>query len=100
MSAKNGVFSPNTKTDQVKIAYGQVTTTSANHSIDTGLKEIYAIVVSLDGAPDSNTGAVSAAVPASGGTFVLKSFDTAASSPFNPAASSFGAKVNYIAVGR
>lgn len=93
------IISPSTKTDNLKIASGQILTESASDAVVTGLTKIYSVVVSLDDAPDLGTGTVSAAVPAAGGSFNLLSWDTAAASPFYPAATSFGKKVNWICVG-
>jgi hypothetical protein len=92
-------LSPSTKESNLKVVAGQWTTESASDAVATGLSKIVSVVASLDGDPDLATGTVSAVAPASGGTFTLKSWDTAAASPFYPAATSFGKKVNYIAIG-
>jgi predicted RecA/RadA family phage recombinase len=89
----------------IKIARGQATTASASDTIATGLATVVAVVVSEDDAPVIGAEWTSASIgdqagaPVAG-SFLLKTWKPTAANDATPiAATTFGKKVNWIAVG-
>jgi predicted RecA/RadA family phage recombinase len=89
----------------LKTVAGQATTVTASDTIATGLSKVVAVVASLDDDPGDDPMLVSASIgdqagaPAAG-SFLLKTWkNTGGTDPTPVAASTFGKKVNWIAVG-
>lgn len=88
-----------------KIARGQATTVAAVDTIATGLTTVVAVVASLDSDPIDDPEWVTASIgdqagaPVAG-SFLLKTWkNTAGNDPTPVAATTFGKKVNWIAIG-
>lgn len=88
-----------------KVARGQATTVTAADTIATGLSTVVAVVASLDSDPVDNPEWVSSTIgdqagsPAAG-SFILKTWqNTSGTDPTPTAATTFGKKVNWIAIG-
>jgi len=88
-----------------RLARGQATTVAASDTIVTGLATVVAVVASLDSDPIDDPEWVSASIGDQAGTpaagsFLLKTWkNTAGNDPTPAAASTFGKKVNWIAIG-
>lgn len=88
-----------------KIARGQQTTASASDNVDTGLTTVVAAVAVLDDAPSLATLFVSCSIGDQAGTpaaghILIKSWKPTAVNDVTPiAATAFGKKVNWIAIG-
>jgi hypothetical protein len=105
------IFSPDTKGNGLKIASGQHTTVTASDDVETGLRKVLFASATLETDPAATASNVTAVVgdqagaPASG-RIRVKSWRSTAdganvgvhnTSP--AAATTFGAKVNWVAVG-
>lgn len=94
------VISPDTVSNNRKIAYGQHTTVAAADTVVSGLAVVEAVVVSMDADPVDDPFMASAVVPASGGSFTLKTWkNTGGTDPTPVAATTFAKKVNWVAFG-
>lgn len=82
-----------TKASDITVKRGQFTTVTADDTVSTGLKSIDSVIVSLDDDPVA-TDAFASALIGVGGDFSLKTWN----STFG-AATVFGVKVNWIAIG-
>ena len=88
-----------------KFARGQATTVTAADTIVTGLSTVVAVVASLEDDPVDDPFMVSAQIgnqagaPAAGSIIVKTWKNTGGTDPTPAAASTFGKKVNWIAVG-
>ncbi|MBI1207635.1 MAG: DUF2190 family protein [Azospirillum sp.] len=88
----------------LRVAFGQHTIVAAADTVATGLSTVVSVVASLDTDPADATLLVSATVGDQAGTpaagsVILKSWKTDGADPTPAAATSFGAKLNWIAVG-
>jgi hypothetical protein len=88
------IWSPETKSSNTKVVHGQHTTVTANDVIKTGLAEVDEIVACLDSDPVAAAAFVTA-VKGSGGNVNIKTWNSTFA-----AATAFGVKVNWIAIGR
>lgn len=91
--------------NDLKVASDQVTTVTASDTIVTGLRKVLAVVACMDDASvltaDFSTASIGdqAGSPAAG-SILIKSFKPTATGDATPiAATTFGKKVNYIAIG-
>jgi predicted RecA/RadA family phage recombinase len=89
----------------LKTVAGQATTATASDTIVTGLSKVVSVIAGLDDDPGDDPMLVSASIgdqagaPAAG-SFLLKTWkNTGGTDPTPVAASTFGKKVNWIAVG-
>lgn len=84
---------------------GQLTTVTATDTVVTGLAKVIAVVASLDDNPGDNPEWVSATIgdqagaPAAGSVIIKTWQNTAGNDPTPAAATTFGKKVDWIAVG-
>jgi hypothetical protein len=89
----------------VRMAAGQITTATAADTVVTGLATVTAVFVTLDSDPSDNPLYASATIgdqagsPAAGSVVVKTWQDTGGTDPTPVAATTFGKKVNWIAVG-
>ena len=96
----NPIFSPSTTANSLKVASGEHTTVAAADSVVTGLSKVLAVVVSLGQDQADALMAATCAVPSSGGTITIKTWqNTSGTDPTPAAAGAFSKKVNWIAVG-
>jgi predicted RecA/RadA family phage recombinase len=90
---------------QLRIARGQLTTTSASDTVVTGLAKVVAAVATLDSDPVDDPMFATASIgdqagaPAAGSILVKTWKNTAGTDPTPAAATTFAKKVNWIAVG-
>src|SRR4051812_26867804 len=90
---------PQSPTQGAKTAGGQVTTAAATTVVRPGLTKILSVTVSLDSdVADANL-LVSAAIATDRKSFPLKLWKTDGVDPTPVAATSFGAKVSWLAFG-
>jgi hypothetical protein len=88
-----------------KIARGQLTTVTAADTVVTGLSTVAAVVASLESDPGDDPFMVSAQIGDQGGapaagSIVIKTWkNTGGTDPTPAAATTFGKKVNWIAIG-
>lgn len=88
-----------------KIARGQHTTVAASDTVATGLTTVVAVVASLDSDPVDDPFMCSASIgdqagtPAAGSILIKTWKNTGGTDPTPAAATTFGKKVNWIAVG-
>jgi hypothetical protein len=88
-----------------KVARGQLTTVTAADTVVTGLATVVAVVACLDDNPGDNPMLVSATIgdqagtPAAGSVIIKSWQNTTGTDPTPLAATTFGKKVNWIAVG-
>ena len=89
----------------LKIARGQLTTVTAADTVATGLSTVAAVVASLESDPTDNPFMVSAQIgdqagaPVAG-SIIIKTWQNAAGTDPTPAAATtFGKKVNWVAIG-
>lgn len=93
------------KSSNVKVVSGQSTTVAASDTIVTGLKKVLYAVASLEDSPVIGADRAQAVVGDQAGTpaagsFLLKTFKPTAAGDATPiAATTFGKKVNWVAVG-
>lgn len=94
-----------TRSRNLKVVSGQSTTVAASDTIATGLKKVLYAVASFEDAPVIGAAYAQATVgdqvaaPVTG-SFLLKTFKPTAAGDATPiAATTFGKKVNWIAVG-
>jgi hypothetical protein len=93
------------RTTELKVVAGQVTTVTASDTIATGLRKVLYAVAVLEDAPVAAVSSAQAAVGDQAGTpaagsILIKTWKATASGDTTPlAASTFGKKVNYFAVG-
>lgn len=93
------VFAPDAQ-QAYKVAFGQQTTVAAADSVVTGLSTIVCVVASLDSDLVDDPSWCTAVKPSSGGTITIKTWkNTSGTDPTPAAATTFGKKVNWIAVG-
>jgi hypothetical protein len=98
-----GVFSQNGQ--PLKFARGQLSTVTAADTVVTGLSTVVAVVASLESDPTDNPFMVTAQIgdqagaPAAGSIVVKSWQNTAGTDPTPAAATTFGKKVNWIAIG-
>jgi hypothetical protein len=98
-----GVFSQNGQS--LKFARGQVTTVTAADTVVTGLATVAAVIVSLEDDPTDNPFMASAQIgnqsgaPAAGSVIIKTWQNTTGTDPTPAAATTFGRKVNWIAIG-
>jgi predicted RecA/RadA family phage recombinase len=104
-AALSGDTSGDVLFDHARTVSGQATTVTASDTIVTGLAKVISVVASLDDAPVIGCDRAQASIgdqagaPASG-SILLKTFKPTASGDATPiAASTFGKKVNWVAVG-
>lgn len=89
----------------VNIARGQATTVTAADTVVTGLSNVAAVIVSLESDPTDNPEWVTAQVgdqagsPVAGSVIIKTWQNTSGSDPTPVAATTFGKKVNWIAIG-
>jgi hypothetical protein len=89
----------------IKIARGQLTTVTAADTVVTGLASVAAVVVSLESDPTDNPFMASAQIgdqagaPAAGSIIIKTWQNTTGTDPTPAAASTFGKKVNWLAIG-
>jgi hypothetical protein len=89
----------------LKFARGQITTVTAADTVVTGLATVAAVIVSLEDDPTDNPFMASAQIgnqsgaPAAGSIVIKTWQNTAGTDPTPAAATTFGKKVNWIAVG-
>jgi hypothetical protein len=98
-----GVFSQNGQ--PLKFARGQITTVTAADTVVTGLAVVAAVIVSLEDDPTDNPFMASGQIgnqsgaPAAGSIVIKTWQNTAGADPAPAAATTFGRKVNWIAIG-
>jgi hypothetical protein len=89
----------------LKIARGQLTTATAADTVVTGLSAVAAVVASLESDPTDIPFMVSAQIgdqagaPAAGSIIIKSWQNTGGTDPTPAAATAFGKKVNWIAIG-
>jgi hypothetical protein len=89
----------------LKIARGQLTTVTAGDTVVTGLATVAAVVASLESDPTDNPFMVTAQIgdqagaPATGSIIIKTWQNTGGADPTPAAATTFGKKVNWIAIG-
>ena len=89
----------------IKMARGQLTTVTAADTVVTGLASVVAVVATLDSDPVDNPEWVSATIgdqagaPAAGSVIIKTWQNTSGTDPSPIAATTFGKKVNWIAIG-
>lgn len=89
----------------VKFARGQVTTVTAADTVVTGLTTVAAVIVSLESDPSDNPFMASAQIgdqagaPAAGSIIIKTWQNTTGTDPTPLAATTFGKKVNWVAIG-
>jgi len=89
----------------LKIVRGQFTTVTAADTVVTGLASVAAVVVSLESDPTDNPFMASAQIgdqagaPAAGSIIIKTWQNTTGTDPTPAAASTFGKKVNWVAIG-
>ena len=89
----------------LKVAYGQKTTVTAADTVATGLTTVLAVVASLESDPTDNPEWVTsqigdqAGAPVAGSVIIKTWQNTAGNDPTPIAATTFGKKVNWIAIG-
>jgi hypothetical protein len=100
---QGGVLSQNGA--PLKIARGQLTTVTAADTVVTGLATVAAVVASLESDPTDNPFMVTAQIgdqagaPAAGSIIIKSWQNTTGTDPTPAAATTFGKKVNWIAIG-
>jgi hypothetical protein len=98
-----GVFAQNGQA--LKFARGQITTASAADTVVTGLATVAAVVVSMEDDPIDGFFMVSAQIgnqagaPAAGSIIIKSWQNTTGTDPTPAAATTFGKKVNWVAIG-
>jgi hypothetical protein len=98
-----GIFSQGGQA--LKFARGQLTTVTAADTVVTGLSTVTAVVASLESDPVDNPFMVTAqigdqaAAPAAGSIIIKTWQNTTGTDPTPAAATTFGKKVNWIAIG-
>lgn len=98
-----GAFAQNGQ--PLKFARGQITTVTAADTIVTGLTTVAAVIVSLEDDPTDNPFMASAQIgnqsgaPAAGSIIIKTWQNTTGTDPTPAAATTFGNKVNWIAIG-
>lgn len=94
------ILSPETKSTNTKLAAGVHTTSAAADVIATGLRYVEAVVVSLADDPVDDC-QVATAVPGTDGTITIKTWKATSDADATLiAATTFGKKVSWVAVGR
>jgi hypothetical protein len=89
----------------LKVARGQLTTVTAADTVVTGLAAVASVVVSLESDPADNPFMASAQIgdqagaPAAGSIIIKTWQNTTGTDPTPAAATTFGKKVNWIAIG-
>jgi len=89
----------------LKFARGQLTTVTATDTVVTGLATVVAVVASLESDPTDNPFMASAQIgdqagaPAAGSIIIKTWQNTAGTDPTPAAATTFGKKVNWLAIG-
>jgi len=89
----------------LKIARGQLTRVTAADTVVTGLSTVVSVVASLESDPTDNPFMVTARIgdqagaPAAGSIIIKTWQNTGGTDPTPAAASTFGKKVNWIAIG-
>ncbi len=89
----------------LKIARGQLTTVMAADTVATGLSTVATVIASLESDPTDNPFMVTAqigdqaGVPAAGSIIIKSWQNTTGTDPTPAAATTFGKKVNWIAIG-
>jgi hypothetical protein len=99
------IFSPSSKGSNHKIAAGQHTSVTANDTIVTGLARVLFVVASFEDAPALTSAQVVAQIgnqstaPAPG-SIAIKTYQPTATGDGTPiAATGFGKKINWMALG-
>jgi hypothetical protein len=98
-----GAFSQNGQV--LKFARGQLTTVTAADTVVTGLATVVAVVASLESDPTDNPFMASAQIgdqagaPAAGAIIIKTWQNSAGTDPTPAAATTFGKKVNWVAIG-
>ena len=98
-----GILSQNGQS--LKFARGQLTTVTAADTVVTGLATVAAVVASLESDPTDNPFMASAQIgdqagaPAAGSIIIKTWQNTTGTDPTPAAASTFGKKVNWVAIG-
>jgi hypothetical protein len=93
------ILSPDAKNSNLKVASDVFTTVTAADVVASGLKNVTSVVVSFVDDPGDNPEFVSA-VPGTNGNFTLKTWqNTTGTDPTPVAATTFGKKVAWIAMG-
>ena len=104
-STIKGVIAPDNLANQLKIVAGQTTTVAASDTVVTGLKKVLLAVASLEDDPVLTCDRAQAVVgdqagsPAAGSILVKTFMPTASGNATPIAATTFGKKVNWIAIG-
>ena len=97
--ATDGIIAPDHKSNNLKIAFGQHTTVTANDAIVSGLKNIVRVVVIAEDDPVAGAQHYTA-VPGTSGNFNVKGWKaTATADTALIAATTFSKKVNWVAFG-
>jgi len=94
----NFVHAPNALGDDHKIAAGQHTTVGAADTINTGLKNVRAVVATLNSDPVDGAMTVTAVV-GSNGQITIKGWKSTDADATQVAATTFGLTVNWVAFG-
>lgn len=98
------IFSPETKSNRLKIAYGMHTTVAASDTVNTGLKRVLGAVAQLSGDPVDGAMHVTASkgnqagAPAAG-SILIKSWKSLDADATLIAGTSFSLAVEWIAIG-
>jgi hypothetical protein len=88
-----------------RLARGQITTVTAADTVVIGLSTVVSVVVSMDSDPTDNPEWVTGTIgdqggsPAAGSVIIKTWQNTGGTDPTPTAATTFGKKVNYIAIG-